>query len=128
VPFAKCLRFFVASGHGNSVNRLELRISVAPGFETAIPELGIEDPVADRTAAGTARADMTRRLRADVPDDKAEVRPNAGKVTTLSASARSTGDFGHLLRTPHAICRCSRRPKVRAWPHNAGIRGMSAKG
>ena len=48
----------------------------------------------------------------------AEVRPDAGRAIRLSASARSTGDFDHLPRTRHAICRCSRRPKGRAWPHN----------
>jgi hypothetical protein len=48
----------------------------------------------------------------------AEVRPDAGRATRLSASAQSTGDFDHLPRTRHAICRCSRRPKGRAWPHN----------
>ena len=48
----------------------------------------------------------------------AEVRPDAGRATRLSASARSTGDFDHLPRTRHAICRCSRRPKGRAWPHH----------
>ena len=58
------------------------------------------NPVADCAAAGTARGGMTRR------------------ATRFSASARSTGGFDRLPRTRHAICRCSRRPKGRSWPHN----------
>jgi hypothetical protein len=48
----------------------------------------------------------------------AEVRPNAGRATRLSASARETGGFDRLSCTRHAICRCLRRPKGRASPHN----------
>src|ERR1700680_2688081 len=76
------------------------------------------NPIADRAAAGTARAGMTRRSEQMRRTTRAEVRPDEGRATRLSASARSTGDFDHLPCTPHTICRCSRRPKGRAWPHN----------
>src|SRR4051812_50129073 len=61
---------------------------------------------------------MTRRSEQMRRTTTAEVRPDAGRATRLSASAQSTGDFDHLPRTRHAICRCSRRPKGRARPHN----------
>jgi hypothetical protein len=46
------------------------------------------------------------------------MRPDAGRATRLSASARSTGGFDRLLRTRRAICRGSRRPKGRSSSRN----------
>jgi hypothetical protein len=84
------------------------------GAETDVPG----NPVADRAAAGTARADMTRRSEQMCRTTTAEVRPDAGRATRLSASVRSTDDFDHLPRTRHTICRCSRRKKRRSSSHN----------
>jgi hypothetical protein len=61
---------------------------------------------------------MTRRSEQMCRTTTAEVRPDAGRATRLSASVRSTDDFDHLPRTRHTICRCSRRKKRRSSSHN----------
>jgi hypothetical protein len=58
----------------------------------------------------------------------AVVRADAGGATRFSASVRSTGDFAHLPRTRHAICRLLNTPEGTSMAsQRPGIRGMSDK-
>jgi hypothetical protein len=72
--------------------------------------------VADRLLACAANRRM-RRL-GQMQQTTPEVRPDAGRATHFSTSARSTGGFERLPGTRPAICRCSRRPKGRSSPRN----------
>jgi hypothetical protein len=57
--------------------------------EVAVAETDVPgNPVADRAVAGTARAGMTRRSEQMRRTTTAEVRPDAGRATRFSVSAR----------------------------------------
>jgi hypothetical protein len=79
------------------------------------------NPIADRAAAGTARAGMTRRSQQMRRTTTAEVRPDAGRATRLSASARETGGL--------TACRArgTRSEGTSMASQRPGIRGMWSK-
>ena len=86
-----------------------------PGAAIDVRRNAVAD-VADRLLACAANTRM-RRL-GQMQQTTPEVRPDAGRATHFTTSARSTGGFERLPGTRPAICRCSRRPKGRSSPRN----------
>src|SRR6266702_2566083 len=74
------------------------------------------NPVADRATAGTTRAGMraTEQMRQTTP----EVRPDAGRATRFSATARSTGVLTACRARGTRFTVAPRRPMGRSSPHN----------
>ena len=76
-----------------------------------------------RPTAGTAPRQHEREIGSNATGDHGGGR--------LAPRRKSTGWFDRLVRTPRAICRCSRRPKRRFWspncPESAECRIMCPK-